>query len=215
MWLIIAVILVAVFVARLSVDKFTTNVAIARIEAQREKIDEWEEKYVDRVLERKIEKFMDEPSNQKAIWKEVSAALEQMTSWPVDHEWIFSYQEAPKSQEDLIYKNRGVAHDILLANRGKVYSTDASYGRDTHFYSYSEAIKYYELARWIQKTLKKQNIDLELYYKVRNTRGHIYVWEGSGEFHCYLNRETMKILERSDLNFLAPVKSIPKAYCEK
>lgn len=219
MWLIIAVVLVVVFVLRLSFDGVTTNAAVARIEEQKRELEAWDEKYTNLDLETNIKKFMDNPDNQKIIWKEVSAALEQMPHWRGEPEWEFSYEYIDYSRNDykwqreLIGKHRSIAVDIFLANRGKLKHLSDRY---VHIKSGSFQQKYqdYELAEWIQRTLAKQGINLKLFY-IWKPPYERFAWEGSR--YCEDNNGVNGVVEFKEFNrsLLTTTTSIPKAYYEK
>ena len=85
-------------------------------------------------------------------------AFQQMESWKGKELVLctsdFTYpkgkytQKAYKENTEQMYRDRHLARDILLANRGKV-SSDSN----TEYQALKE--RQYELVEWIQNTLKK------------------------------------------------------------
>ena len=119
--------------------------------------------------------------------------------WKFSHSQVDYSRRDTKSQREYIDFHREIAKHIMLANRGKV----DEYGIDAHIW-FGEVPGLtrinFELAEWIQNTLKKQGIDLKLYYKVDSRGDDEYVWEGS--FKCKNNGIELKEFSRDLLSLL-------------
>lgn len=165
---------------------------------------EWLSKVTNKKLEAELEAFVYDNSNYDAIWSEVSVAYRDMP-WETEN-FICLCPEAvevaygkgtftKKQRENIASNNRLKALRILLANRGKLRTEDASYyGTPTSSWSgvpllteqqWSEQETKFML--WTTNQLAKHGVHEELYIRQNGTdaflaskfplyRGY-YVWE--------------------------------------
>lgn len=190
MELVIAVVLMIILFFRLLPDK------VGQSEYKHRK-NEWErttkdfaEHYTNKQLEDAIRQAFSDDTQLPAIRNEVNMAFQQMESWRGERVVLctsdFTYlkgkftQKAYRENTEQMYRDRHLAMDILLANRGKVSSDSNRSGYNSYFNTEYQALKerQYELVEWIQNTLKKQGVSITPVC-VDKTGSRYYAWLGS------------------------------------
>lgn len=155
----------------------------------------WELKHTDKELETQLLENMSDPSCFETIRSEVCSALAEMPAWADRKDCIFIRRDllpASKSKADeklcasTVIRERNIALDILLANRGKVSVKSAGFGYD----SFSGTVhggkcwdQVDELVQWIQSTLRSKGAEMELFCKRNGSGVKKYVWVGSHTFN--------------------------------
>ena len=190
MELVIAVVLMIILFFRLLPDK------VGQSEYKHRK-NEWErttkdfaEHYTNKQLEDAIRQAFSDDTQLPAIRNEVNMAFQQMESWRGERVVLctsdFTYpkgkftQKAYRENTEQMYRDRHLAMDILLANRGKVSSDSNRSGYNSYLNTEYQALKeqQYELVEWIQNTLKKQGVSITPVC-VDKTGSRYYAWLGS------------------------------------
>lgn len=190
MELVIAVVLMIILFFRLLPDK------VGQSEYKHRK-NEWErttkdfaEHYTNKQLEDAIRQAFSDDTQLPAIRNEVNMAFQQMESWRGERVVLctsdFTYpkgkftQKAYRENTEQMYRDRRLAMDILLANRGKVSSDSNGSGYNSYLNTEYQALKeqQYELVEWIQNTLKKQGVSITPVC-VDKTGSRYYAWLGS------------------------------------
>ena len=190
MELVIAVVLMIILFFRLLPDK------VGQSEYKHRK-NEWErttkdfaEHYTNKQLEDAIRQAFSDDTQLPAIRNEVNMAFQQMESWRGERVVLctsdFTYpkgkftQKAYQKNTERMNRDRHLAMDILLANRGKVSSDSNGSGYNSYLNTEYQALKeqQYELVEWIQNTLKKQGVSITPVC-VDKTGSRYYAWLGS------------------------------------
>ena len=200
MSLIIALILIIIVMTLMSNNKSKVKAYERKRNAERAVIEEWEALYVDEGLERKLLACISEKENYDVVYREVSEVIANMEHWkylldsgfPLNEDQIDGAENYKQAREEML-KNREIARDIMLANRGKVSSWSNSYGYKAYVRSGSTGLKemYYEYAETILNILQNRGVQVELLY-MNDTGDESYRWAGSfgdrfrNDGHCVI-----------------------------
>lgn len=150
----------------------------------------WAIKHTDSAVESSLLKIMDDPTYLQEISREVLSAFAKMPSWSYRDSIVIRADQLSanmakanvQTRRSFIIRERNIALDIMLANRGKVSTAAANFGYDVPnraLYAGSGLDRRDELARWIEDTLRGQGIDVKLTYKQNEAGDRKYVWVGS------------------------------------
>lgn len=210
--LLIGLILGLFLLFKITSEKSSLAQLQAKQEAKKAIEDAWKAQYTDlNGLEDDLLKYIQDPRNYDKVAAEVEQALESMPHWKGYKLLLHPYQfEPPKSKKkadddfNRRIKDRDLAKDIMLANRGKVRHFCACFG-----YSVFPVERKYELVSWIRDTLAKQEIYLEPLTKRNKCCCLYYVWDGSS---AALGRMNDEFLAPFDEVINPPVVEIPSPY---
>lgn len=172
-------------------DKRATERAKMAALDRRVSVEAWAVRHTDSKMEARLREIMDDPAYFQEIIKELRSAFAQMPSWSYrEYGAVIRADQLPAkmakasvtTRRDFILRERDLALDIMLANRGKVSTSAASFGYDVPnraLFSTSSFDRKDELARWIESTLRSQGVDVELTYRQNGAGDRTYVWVGS------------------------------------
>lgn len=178
MSLIIALALIIIVCVKVSNDKSKEAAYDRRKKIEDSAIENWENRFVDRELEAKLRSCIENDQNYGDILSELSSSVLETEYLKAVIEDGFPLHLDQGGSSDQITKNRRIASDIMMANRGKITSAGSSFG-------YRAELKYgsnyakrscYEYAELLLRILKSRGVHMCLLY---NLRRDTYVWEGS------------------------------------
>jgi hypothetical protein len=152
----------------------------------------WLAANTDKKLEEELRKYIAHPDNYEKVVAEISPVFKSLEQWAKKGDYILVLHESymptarkAKEHHEMVSRNRKVALDILLANRGKVSTDSAWWG----YRAYLERDGYgadvlkksqFELVKWIRDTLNKKGAHVELVCPL--DRLSTYYWAGSQYF---------------------------------
>lgn len=194
--LIIAIVLIAIIGIKVLGDKTNEWDYNAQKKEWQDGTARFDELYVDKSIEEAIRAMFDDKSKLGDIHKEVDLAMGEMEHWRGSHIYLnpteFVYkngkftQKAYKDFSRMMERDRQVALDIMLANRGKVSKNASLSGYDTYictdYSEYKQQLKekQFELVAWIQKKLERQGVRLSPVYVCSDAAcTKRYAWLGS------------------------------------
>lgn len=191
MSLILALVLIAIVLWRVGKDK-SKAAAVDREKNIRDSIiSNWEDLYVDKDLEARLERCIADERNYAAVREEISKVLSNMEHWrylltgdfPLNESQILGWSNQRQARETL-RSNQRIALDILLANRGKVSAMASTFGYKAYVRSGGYDLKEsaYEYAETILKLMRAKRHCVKLYY-YRYLSKEAYYWEGTHPQH--------------------------------
>lgn len=194
MAIIIAVFLIIIVLAKVLKDKSGEHKYSVKEKAWREGTDRFDAAYMDKSIEDAIRVLFDDKDRLEEAHREVDLAFQQMPHWCGEslylHPSEFAYknnkftQKAYKDLSKKMERDRQLALDIMLANRGKVASNATWSGYPSYVTQpYSDAFQLikeqqFEFVAWIRDTLQKQGVQLTPIC-VTSAGGVTYGWLGS------------------------------------
>lgn len=184
--------------AKVEADRRKTEASRREIWNHQVSDESWYDKHTNEALERSLRARMDDPSFYQEVLEEVLPAFRQMPSWSYRNSIVIRADQLSakmaklnaKTRQNFIVRERNIALDIMLANRGKVSTTAANFGYDVFNRALSgtnNLDRRDELARWIESTLRSQGVDIKLTCKQNEAGDKKYVWVGS-----YAHSSTLK-----------------------
>lgn len=220
MSLIIALVLIAIVLCKVSSDKSKDAEFDREKSKQDEMVLEWKNLYVDQELESKLESCIADENNYMAICGEIREIVSNTDHWRdlldgnflLNESQILSSPNYKKAQEKL-RKNQRIALDIMLANRGKISMMAFSFGYKAYIKSGSRYLKEsaYEYADMILKLLRSRGANVELYCYC-HLGEEAYYWKGTHPQHKN-NVSTGEIIMPFDKETILRSYSIPE--CEQ
>ena len=184
---IIALILVIVILTLMSNDKTKTVAYERKRDEGKALVKEWEDLYVDEELEKKLTYCISEKENYATVYEEVSETIANMEHWkylletgfPLNEDQISGSIDYRQAKERML-RNRNIARDIMLANRGKVSFLASSSGYKAFVRRGTTELResYYEYAETILNILRNRGAQVELFY-LNNAGAESYRWVGS------------------------------------
>lgn len=187
MSLIIALILIIFVWMSMSNDKAKAKAYERKKNAERSPIEKWETLYVDKDLEKRLITCISEKENYAAVYKEVSEVIANMGHWkhlldsgfPLNEDQIEGAINYKQAHEEMI-RNREIALDIMLANRGKVSFWASVSGYKAFVRNGATSLKdaYYEYAETILNIMRGLGAQVELVY-LYDTGSECYRWKGT------------------------------------
>lgn len=192
MSLILALVLIAIVLWKIGKDK-SKSAAFDREKNIRDSIiSNWEDLYVDKDLEARLERCIADERNYAAVREEISKVLSNMEHWrylldgdfPLNDNQILGWSNQKQARETL-RNNQRIALDIMLANRGKVSTMAATFGYNAYVRSGSYDLKEsaYEYAETILQIMRSRGAKVELYYHCHLAK-ESYYWQGTHPRHC-------------------------------
>lgn len=136
----------------------------------------WEAQVCDRTLKEDLSRFISDPHNYEAVWKEIRHAYSNMPSYKsftkilLNEPMVVAYygkaRYTKKQRENIANNSRDDALDIMLAHRGKVRGPQVSYmdtirtvplgsGQDTKAFWDME----YEIVIYLRDALRENGVD--------------------------------------------------------
>lgn len=191
MSLILALVLIAIVLWKIGKDK-SKSAAFDREKNIRDSIiSNWEDLYVDKDLEARLERCIADERNYAAVREEISKVLSNMEHWrylldgdfPLNDNQILGWSNQKQARETL-RNNQRIALDIMLANRGKVSTMAATFGYNAYVRSGSYDLKEsaYEYAETILRLMRYRSADVELYCYCY-LADESYYWKGTHPEH--------------------------------
>ena len=190
MELVIAVVLIVILLCRILSEKSNLS-DYNRKEANWENSTKaFSEHYTNEQLEASIRQMFSDDSQLQAVRSEVDMALRQMGSWAgtklilCTSDFVYPNgkftQKAYRENTEQMQRDRRLATEILLVNRGKVSSDATTWGYAAYLNTDYKPLKekQYELVDWIQKTLAKQGVELTPVC-IKKSGIAYYAWLGS------------------------------------
>ncbi len=184
---IIAIILVIVVWILMSNDKTKTVAYERKRDKKKASIEEWENLYVDEELEKKLISCISEKENYATVYEEVSKTIANMEHWkylldtgfPLNEDQIDKAVNERRALEE-IGRNKSIALDIMLANRGKVSWHSSAYGYAASVIRGAKSLKeaQYEYAETILNIMRSRGAQVELFY-INSSGSEHYGWVGS------------------------------------
>lgn len=178
MSLIIALALIIIICVKVSNDKSKEAAYDLRKETEDSAIEGWESRFVDRELEVKLRSCIENEQNYGDILSELALSASDTEYLKAIINDGFPLHLDQGGNLELVTKNRRIASDIMMANRGKITSVGSSFG-------YRAELKYgnnytkrscYEYAELLKRILESRGIHICMLY---NSNRDAYVWEGS------------------------------------
>lgn len=191
MSLILALILIAIVLCKVGSDK-SKAAAFDREKSKRDSIiSDWEDLYVDKDLEARLECCIADERNYTAVREEISKVLSTMEHWRylLDGDFVLNNSQIAgvanhKQAREILRRNQTIALDIMLANRGKVSMLSSALGYDAYVKNGTLDLKEsaYEYAETILNLMRLQDAKVKLYYH-RYLAEDAYYWEGTHPQH--------------------------------
>lgn len=191
MSLILALALIAIVLCKVGNDK-SKAAAFDREKSKRDSIiSDWEDLYVDKDLEARLERCIADERNYTAVREEISKVLSTMEHWRylLDGDFVLNESQIVgavnhKQACEILRKNQTIALDIMLANRGKVSMMAATFGYKAYVRNGTRDLREsaYEYAETILKLMRLQGAKVKLYYH-QHLAKEAYYWEGTHPQH--------------------------------
>lgn len=179
MELIIAVFLGLIILGKVGMDKNAIKKVDSAIQKSERAKDDWSLAHTNKQMEDEFYKMVKQESCYDGICDEIAQVFESLPHWRGRRVSLFRHQLLERNHrkaEDQLINNRNLVVDILLAKKGFVSTSAATFG----YYAYvgSELLEpmAYEMVLWIQRAVcdKKGNIEFTL-----DEKNNKYVWVGS------------------------------------
>lgn len=191
MSLILALALIAIVLCKVWNDK-SKSTAFDREKSKRDSIiSDWEDLYVDKDLEARLERCIADERNYAAVREEISKVLSTMEHWRylLDGDFVLNESQIVgvvnhKQVREILRRNQTIALDIMLANRGKVSMLAATFGYKAYVRNGTRDLKEsaYEYAETILKLMRLNGAEVKLYYH-QHLAKEAYYWEGTHPQH--------------------------------
>ena len=191
MSLILALVLIAIVLCKVGSDK-SKAAAFDREKSKRDSIiSDWEDLYVDKDLEARLERCIADERNYTAVREEISKVLSTMEHWRylLDGDFVLNESQIVgvvnhKQAREILRKNQTIALDIMLANRGKISMLAATFGYKAYVRNGTRDLREsaYEYAETILKLMRLQGAKVKLYYH-QHLAKEAYYWEGTHPQH--------------------------------
>lgn len=190
MSLIIALFLIVIILCTISGEKSKAAAFDRSAREQDRIVADWEDLYVDRDLEARLQLCIADEYNYAAVREEVSKVLSTMKHWRYLLDGDFALNESQiygaanyKRAYERMRDNKEIALDIMLANRGKVSVMAAAFGYKAYMSGPRELKESaYEYAETILKLMRQHGAEVNLYY-----HGYLgsetYYWEETHPLH--------------------------------
>lgn len=191
MSLILALVLIAIVLCKVGNDKIKAA-AFDREKSKRDNIiSDWEDLYVDKDLEARLERCIADERNYAAVREEISKVLSTMEHWRYLLDGDFALNESQivgvvnhKQAWEILRRNQTIALDIMLANRGKVSMLASTFGYKAYVRNGTRDLREsaYEYAETILKLMRLHGAKVKLYYH-QHLAKEAYYWEGTHPQH--------------------------------
>lgn len=178
MSLIIALVLIVIICVKVSNDKSREAAYDRRKKIEDFAIEGWESRFVDRELETKLRSCIENNENYGDILSELTSSVSNTEYLKaIIHDGFPLHLDQGGSLE-LVTKNRRIASDIMMANRGKITSVGSSFGYRAELKCGNNYARRscYEYAELLKRILESRGIQMRMLY---NSNRDTYVWEGS------------------------------------
>lgn len=125
----------------------------------------WMKKFVDYSKTCSVMDYVDNPNNQAVVWAKVESVFAELESW------------------DYFPKQKDIAYDILLAEKGKVVSSHAIYPGYIHGVDTQKQKRMNEeYVLWLRDKIQEvsgHNITLKKQYRFKGGPSYDFVWKNS------------------------------------
>jgi hypothetical protein len=196
MHLIIALILIFIVGVKVFGEKCGEMQYNSQHNKENSEREAWITAHTDRQLEERLKRYIANPECYDDVVEEIVPVFKGLEHWASKGSYLLilheRYMPTTKKAEEhrkMVNKNRKIALDILLANRGKVSTDSALWGYRAYLerdgYGADELKKsQFELVQWIRNTLNNEGENVELMCSVRSGCS-TYYWVGTKHHLAY------------------------------